>query len=268
MTSHTSSRVRQLSDELRQAREELDRCGKLLQTIQKSILPQQPPSIPGLDLALHSVQADGAGGDFYDIRPVGPNRWVFVIGDVSGHDLAAAAILVLVHALGSAVQGELSPSAALEWVNKPLASRYLTNTGEFVTAFVGLYDAQARTLTYASAGHPPPRLVRENEVRRLDAVSGLPLGIDQTTEYRNDRLQLHAGDRLILFTDGVTESTNAAHEFLGDACLDEHLLSPVSTAAKLLDHVMESVRTFRGGRPAADDETCLIAFVNPTQTTR
>ena len=263
MISHTTSRVRQLSDELRQAREELDRYGALLLTIQESILPQQLPDVPGLGLALHSAQADGAGGDFYDIRSVGLNRWAFVIADVSGHGLAAAAILVLIHALGSAVQGDQAPGAALALVNNSLATRYLANTGKFVTAFVGLYDTQAQTLTYASAGHPPTRLVRGNEVRQLDAVAGFPLGIDKTSVYRNENLQLQAGDRLVLFTDGITESANRAHEYFGDERFDAVLTAPVSSAAELLKHVVDSVKGFRARRPAKDDETCLVALVKP-----
>lgn len=263
MISPRSSLVRRLSDELRQAREELDRYGTLLRTIQKSIFPQQLPAVPGLDFALHSAPADGAGGDFYDVRPVGPNRWAFVIADVSGHGLAATAILVLVHALGSAVRGEQAPGAALALVNDALATRYLTNTGKFVTAVVALYDSQTQVLTYAAAGHPPPRLVRGHKVLRLDAVSGLPLGIDQASEYSSATLRLQAGDRLALFTDGVTESANAAHEFFGDERLDAILTAPENSAAGLLKQVVDSVRTFRAGRPASDDETCLVALVKP-----
>jgi sigma-B regulation protein RsbU (phosphoserine phosphatase) len=263
MISGRSRRVRHLSDELRQARQELDRYGTLLLSIQESILPQQLPDVPSLGLALHSAQVDGAGGDFYHIRQVGSNRWAFVIADVSGHGLAATAILVLVHALGTAVQGEQEPGAALALVNNPLATRYLANTGEFVTAFVAVYDTQALTLTYASAGHPPPRLVRGNEVRRLDAVSELPLGIDKTSVYRNESLQLQAGDRLVLFTDGITESANRAREFFGDERLDAVLAGPVNSAAELVKQVVDSAKTFRAGCPAIDDETCLVALVKP-----
>ena len=259
---------RSISEELRQARDQLARYSELLVAVQRSILPQLLPSVPGLDLAVHFADADGPGGDFYDVRPVGPDHWAMVITDVSGHGLAAAAILALVHALGNAVQNQQGPTApgeALALINKLLATRYLTHTGQFVTAFVGLYDAQAQVLTYAAAGHPPPRLVRGNEVHRLDAVSGLPLGIDKTSTYGHETLQLRSGDRLVLFTDGITESSNAARDFFGEERLDAALRSPERTAAELLDHIVNSVRTFRAGQPAEDDETCLVAVVNPAQ---
>jgi phosphoserine phosphatase RsbU/P len=268
MATLTSDEIPELNHELRHAREELERYDKLVLTIQRAILPQQLPTVPGLDLAVHFADAEDAGGDFYDVYPAGPNRWAIVIADVIGHGLAAAAILALVHAIGNAVQSQQvppAPGAALALINKPLATRYLANTGQFVTAFVGLYDADAQVLTYASAGHPPPRLVRGNEVHRLDADSGLPLGIDDSSIYGNETLQLLAGDRLVLFTDGITESTNAARDLFGDERLDALLHAPASTAAELLDHVINSVRTFRAGRPAGDDETCLVAVVTPAQ---
>lgn len=265
-----TDRILELNEELRHVRSQLLSCGEILTAIRRSMLPQQLPAVPGLDLAVHFADADDAGGDFYDVRRVGPSHWAIVIADVSGHGLAAAAVLALVHALGNALQSRNvppAPGAALALINEPLASRYLENTGRFVTAFVGLYDADAQTLTYASAGHPPPRLVRNNEVQRLTALSGLPLGIEKTSVFGNKTLQLEPGDRLVLFTDGITESTNAAHKYLGDERLDAVLTAPVNSAAELLNRVGDTVRTFREGQPAGDDETCFIAFVNPIEAT-
>ncbi|MBK9120399.1 MAG: SpoIIE family protein phosphatase [Phycisphaerales bacterium] len=264
-------RVLELHEELRKARSQLANYSEMLVAIQRSILPQQLPAVPGLDLAVHFADADaeGVGGDFYDVHPIGPDRWAILIADVAGHGLAAAAILALVHALGSAVQDEAasSPGTALALVNQQLATRYLANTGQFVTVFAGLYSAQAQTLTYAAAGHPPPRLARGNEVRRLGDFSGLPLGIDTASVYSEQTVQLLPGDRLVLFTDGITESKCATHDLFGDERLDAVLRAPASTATALLARVVNSVRRFRGGRPAEDDETCLVAVVNPVQQT-
>jgi sigma-B regulation protein RsbU (phosphoserine phosphatase) len=267
MGTDSSDEILRLKEELRHARQRLERYGELFLAIQRSIVPQQLPSVPGLDLAVHFAGADGAGGDFYDVFPVGSNHWVIVIADVSGHDLAAAAILALVHALGNAVQskqGPTRPDAALALINKLLATRYLANTGQFVTVFAGLYDAEHQVLTYSSAGHPPPRLVRGNEILRLDAVSGLPLGIDMTSEYGREPVQLRSGDRLVFFTDGITESRNAAHELFGDDTLDAIVRAPASTAAELVSRIVVAVQTFQAGR-AIDDETCLVAVVTPVQ---
>ncbi|MGE0480348.1 MAG: PP2C family protein-serine/threonine phosphatase [Vicinamibacterales bacterium] len=263
-----STGSRSAHDELRAAREQLANYRDTLVTIQRAMLPQRLPDVPGLELAVHFADADGVGGDFYDVRPVASGHWAIVIADVIGHGLGAAAILAVVHALGNAVDRErvlAEPGAALALVNGPLTTRYLADTGKFVTAFVGLYDAEARVLTYASAGHPPPRLVRGNTVRRLDDVSGLPLGLDRTSAYEQGRLELRPGDRLVLFTDGVTESMNSARSLFGDERLDAILPAPVNSAAELLNRVTSSVSAFREGRPAGDDETCLIVLVRPTE---
>lgn len=265
-----STATRQLHDELREARQQLANYRDTLVTIQRAMLPEPLPDVPGLDLAVHFADADGVGGDFYDVRPVASGRWAIVIADVVGHGLGAAAILAVVHALGNAVDRQrvlAEPGAALALVNGPLATRYLADTGKFVTAFVGLYEAEAQVLTYASAGHPPPRLVRGNTVRRLHAVSGLPLGLDRTSAYEQSRVELRPGDRLVLFTDGVTESRNTAQAFFGDERLDAVLTASVNSAAELLNRVTSSVRTFREGRAAGDDETCLIALVKPMEAT-
>lgn len=260
--------IRAQHDALCEARQQLASYRDTLLAIQRAMLPRQLPQVPGLDLAVHFADADGVGGDFYDVRPVASGRWAIVIADAVGHGLGAAAILAVVHALGNALDRQrvpVEPGTALALVNGPLATRYLADTGKFVTAFVGLYDAQTRVLAYASAGHPPPRLVRGDTVCRLHDVSGVPLGLDGTSTYDQSSVELRPGDRLVLFTDGVTESMNAAQSLFGDERLDAVLTAPVNSAAELLKRVASAVRLFREGRPAGDDETCLIALVEPTE---
>lgn len=264
MAASMSDQIVQLSNELRLAREELERYGELLLTIQRSILPQQLPKVAGLDLAVHFVDADGVGGDFYDVHPVGPDCWAIVIADVVGHGLAAAALLAMVHALSSSIRWQEpapSPGAALSLVNRPLATRYFAESGQFVTAFVGQYHVPTQTLTYASAGHPPPRLIRGGEVRRLDGVKGLPLGVADVSVYEETTVQLLPADRLVFFTDGITESIDPARELFGNERLDAAARSPAGTATELVSRIVSALQTFRAGCPGVDDETCLVAMV-------
>jgi len=106
-------------------------------------------------------------------------------------------------------------------------------------------------------------LVRGDSVQRLDGISGTPLGIDSKCVYAEKSVQLLPGDRLVLFTDGIIETTNPARELYGPERLDSAVRVPSRSAAELLDHVVSSIRTFRAGQPANDDETCLAAVVNP-----
>jgi len=259
-------RVLQLHEELRGTRGQIDRYSESLSMIERTMLPQKIPEVPGLDLAVYCSEVDGVGGDFFNVQQDGPHLWSIAMCDVSGHGLAAASILTLVHALGTGMNGQsMPPSAgqALTAINKPLATRYLANTGKFVTAFVGRYDAKSQVLTYASAGHPPPRLVRGHVVHRLVGIPGLPLGVDETSAYEETTVQLLPGDRLILFTDGITESINEAHESFGDERLDEVVRAPVSRAADLLSRIRGVLGIFRDGQPGIDDEACLVALVKP-----
>jgi len=226
--------------------------------------PQRLPKVPGLDLAVHFAEVEEPGGDFYEVSPLGPASWAIVVADVSGHGLATAVVLALTHALGHALQEQgtpPSPGAALTLVNGALAARDLVNSGQFVTAFAGWYESRTQVLKYASAGHPPPRLIRDNDVRRLDAACGIPLGVAGESFYQEAIVQLQPTDRLVLFTDGITECANAAGELFGDQRLDEALRAPTSGAAKLLERVVHSVHSFRAGLPPVDDETCLVACV-------
>lgn len=254
--------VLQLNEELRQARETLTRQKELLLSIQKAILPERVPSVPGLDVALHFSPADDVGGDFYDIRPAGPEKWSITIADACGHGLGAATVMALAYALGALWHHHAPPrslSASLCEINQLLA-RYLANTDRFATAFTSIYDARSRKLTYASAGHPPPRLIRNGEVLRLDAVNALPLGVAEATVYYESAVCLSPGDRLVLFTDGVTETRNPRGEFFGDSRLDETLIAPATTAAEAVARVTAALHAFRAGHLPDDDETCVVCL--------
>jgi len=270
MCAELTDRVLELERELRDARGQLARYGETLVAIQRSIMPRRLPEVPGLDLAVQFSGMEEAGGDFYDVSPLGPESWAVVVADVSGHGLAAAAVLALTHALGHALQEQgtpPSPGAALTLINGALAARNLVNSGQFVTAFVGWYEARTQVLKYASAGHPPPRLSRGDEVRRLDGASGIPLGVEGESFYQEASVQLQPGDRLVLFTDGITESVDTAGQMFGDERLDELLRVPAESAVDLVERVVHSVQAFRAERLPSDDETCLVAVVKPIGAT-
>jgi sigma-B regulation protein RsbU (phosphoserine phosphatase) len=133
----------------------------------------------------------------------------------------------------------------------------------FVTAFYGIYDPQTRQLTYARAGHNPPRLKRcaDGTLVVLDRAAGLPLGIVETERYPEAVCDLQVGDQIVFYTDGITEAANRAGEMFGPSRLDQVLKDCGLTAAGLVQAVVEAVERFMDGRPADDDRTVLIAKV-------
>src|SRR5207302_10913473 len=111
------------------------------------------------------------------------------------------------------------PGKILEYVNHHLTARYTGVSERFVTAFYGIYDPAKKELTYACAGHNPPRLKRcqDGTLAVLDGASGLPLGILAEQEYPEQVQRLQSGDQIIFYTDGITEAHNAAGEMFGTA---------------------------------------------------
>jgi sigma-B regulation protein RsbU (phosphoserine phosphatase) len=158
----------------------------------------------------------------------------------------------------------MPPGQVLSYVNRQLACRYTTQSDTFVTAFYGIYDPSQRQITYARAGHTPPRLKRcaDGSLASLDDVGGLPLGISAGETYRESSLQLVPGDQVVFFTDGVPEARNPAGEMFGQERLDEVLSECSLVASALLGVVLEAIERFTEGRPADDDRTLLVARIS------
>jgi phosphoserine phosphatase RsbU/P len=190
-------------------------------------------------------------------------RWGILIADVSGHGTAAAVLMAITHSIAHTYPGSPVPaSRMLTFLNQKLASRYTTDSGTFVTAFYGIYDPQGRTLNYASAGHNPPRLkgCADGAVQSLEGAANLPLGISEDEAFTEFTQRLVPGDRILFYTDGITEAQNAVGEQFGLARLDR-VLAGCHSASDLIAAVLAAVEDFTGGRAADDDRTLLVARV-------
>lgn len=254
-----------LSGQVREAYEEVDRELQVVADIQRSLLPRELPSIPTLDLAVHYQTSRRAGGDYYDFFELPDDRWGFLIADVSGHGTPAAVMMAVTHSIAHTLHEEPDPpSKLLNFVNRHLAARYTNGNGTFVTAFYGIYDPKQRTITYANAGHDPPRHKRSGAIvlGSLEGGLNLPLGIDPDERYVDCAQKFWAGDSLIFYTDGITEARGDAGEMFGPERLDQILLSGESSAADLCRRTIQTLEQFTGGRPPADDRTLLIARVS------
>ena len=254
-----------LSAELKKAYAIVERELKVVADIQRSLLPKAMPKIPTLDLAAHYQTSRWAGGDYYDFFPLPEGRWGILIADVSGHGTPAAVVMAITHSIAHAYPGFPDPPGEmLTYVNRELSTRYTADLETFVTAFYGVYDPKARTLTYASAGHNPPRLKRcaDGTIHSLDAANGLPLGIDPDESYAQTTRQLVPGDEIVFYTDGITESTAPDDRTMyGLERLDEVLSRCHGDAPELIAEVLDSLARFTADRPADDDRTLLVAKV-------
>ncbi len=250
-----------LRNQLQDALGELERELQTVADIQRSLLPRELPEIPGLELAADYVTSARAGGDYYDMFPLGEDEWGLFIADVSGHGTPAAVLMAVTHAIAHSRPGTPKPARELiAHLNRHLTRSY-TTSGSFVTAFYGTWAPSRRELTYAVAGHNPPRLRRGQRVEALDGVAGLPLGILAEETYAEARVTLEPGDLLLLYTDGVTETMAPADEagfrdLFGTQRLDDVLRGcQACGAAETIERIREALGVFSAGAAPGDDRT-------------
>lgn len=254
-----------LKEQLRVAYERVDRELKVVADIQRSLLPEALPEMPGLDIAAYYQTAKDAGGDYYDFFKLPGGKLGILIADVSGHGTPAAVVMAVTHSIAHTHDGPPDPpSRLLNFINHHLASRYTNGTGTFVTAFYGIYDPATRQLRYANAGHNPPRLKRSNGGPNgiVEGAANLPLGIDPDEVYLDDVQTLSPGDILVLYTDGITEARAPDNQLFGTDRLDDILNQSEHSSQDLIDQTLLSVERFTHFRPPTDDRTMLVVQIN------
>jgi phosphoserine phosphatase RsbU/P len=228
--------------------------------IQRSLLPQTLPTIAPFSLGARWQPAMGYGGDWYDVSALGTDVVGVAIADVAGKGLPAA---LLMSNLQAAVRAfwhpEAPPHELCESVNR-LLCRHMVS-GRFVTFCAVRLDCRTRTLTWSNAGHNPPVVVRASgEVIRLEP-GGTVMGVFEDALYREDSVTVAPGDRVVLYTDGITEALSPA----GDEFGEEGLLAAIAshagaTAPELTDALFTDVRAFAGGT-LGDDATLITVIV-------
>jgi phosphoserine phosphatase RsbU/P len=251
-----------LSEKLKASCHAADHEMQSVAKLQRSLLPAALPDVPTLDLAVHYQPSGRSGGDYYDFFPLPKGCWGILIADVSGHGTPAAVLMAITHSLARTYAGPPQPPGLLlSYINRQLALHYTKPAGAFVTAFYAIYDPNRGTLTYANAGHIPPRLIRQADGSRgpLDAPQRLPLGIAEQAEYPDEVLELVPGDQVIFYTDGVTEALNATGEHFGPERLDAILSGKSVGARGMVDAVLRELAAFTSAQPPSDDRTILAA---------
>jgi sigma-B regulation protein RsbU (phosphoserine phosphatase) len=242
----------------RQRLERQDRAA--LHDVQQGLLPKTMPSIAGCELSGVCLAASTVGGDYFDVVKLAEQRVALCVGDVSGKGLPASLLMANLQAAVHAYTDiGIEPQTLCQKVNQIICGNIAVD--RFITFFYATLDVASQRMRYTNAGHNAPVLVhRDGSYQRLD-TGGLVLGVDPKTGYEQGDLDLVSGDRLILFTDGVTEAVNDKGEEYGEQRL-LHLLieSRHLGATALLETVVDSVKRFSDGR-LKDDSTVVVAAI-------
>jgi serine phosphatase RsbU (regulator of sigma subunit) len=234
---------------------------KAAREIQEKLLPKEIPQIPNMQISGIWHPARLVGGDYYDVLKFGTHKVALCIGDVVGKGMAAAMLMSNLQAAVKAYAFECTaPKDLCEQVNR-LTSKNI-EVGKFITFFYGLVDGESRRLTYTNAGHNAPILVQhDGKVLQLN-TGGALLGVFPDWKYVEGQIELTAGDRLLLFTDGVSEVQDARGHDFGEKRLTRLLKTNRNlNVVELQQKIMETITTFSGG-DFADDVTFVLLAVD------
>jgi predicted ATPase/serine phosphatase RsbU (regulator of sigma subunit) len=240
--------------------EEIIAALNLAQEVQQNLLPQRPPRLESIDVIGRSLYCDETGGDYFDFLTLSENRLGVVVGDVTGHGVAAALLMASVRGFLRA-RATLSESAAeiITGVNR-LTSVDTAETGQFMTLFYLVLDHQTRRITWVRAGHDPGLLYCP-DTDQFEELSGagLALGVDEDWEFEDFSRTVKPGQIVLLTTDGIFEAHNPAGEMFGKARFKKIVRQNAGLEAEgLRKAVFEAVTEFRGAEPQEDDITLVI----------
>ena len=230
--------------------------------IQSSLLPRKLPSSGWFRASGSSIPSHAVGGDCFDLRQTAPDQWAAVVMDVSGKGVSSALLAALLQ--GSFLTGSHDPAdieQTMSRINQFLMER--TEGEKYATVFYCVLDRSGRMI-WTNAGHVTPFLVRPSgEMRTLD-TTGMPLGMLEIAVFGVETAQLEPGDKVVAFSDGLTEAQDAKGAFFETRRLKELIrTNAAASAVDLHDALMGDVERFTGGAVQSDDITALVIEYRP-----
>jgi len=248
------------NEELQEAQEIIEEEMRIIGQIQRSFLPAEFPQHPQIDIATYYHPSSQAGGDYYDVIEIDKHHWGMVMADVTGHGASAAVVMAVTHLLmRSFVNTFLFPSTALKVVNEKLNAHL--SSEHFVTMFYGILDTQNMNFIFSSAGHNPMYLYRASDksVNEVKTKHGFPLRAFKSDNYDEGEIDINPGDKLIMYTDGITETMDDERRIYGEERMVDVIqrVGPYS-AQDTVDALIMDWEEFRSGAPIRDDMSLLV----------
>jgi serine phosphatase RsbU (regulator of sigma subunit) len=251
----------------------LERELEIGREIQADFLPNEIPQPAGWEIATYFQAAREVAGDFYDVFQVSEHKIGLMLGDVVDKGVGAALYMALFRSLlraafSSAIftnasgYQNTSENDLVKLLNKAVSftNKYICNThhsAAYATLFFGLLDLHAGELDYIDAGHEPPLILNQGEVRLMLQPTGPVLGMLEEMAFEVKKVQLQAGDTLLVYSDGVTDVQNDKGEMFGGDNYLRLLNHTAKSAESLLEHIVSNLRDFIGETPQYDDITLL-----------
>ncbi|AOP35412.1 serine/threonine protein phosphatase [Leptospira tipperaryensis] len=242
---------------------EIEQELKIARELQESILPDKLPKVEGIELSVKMECASSVGGDFYDFHDYGDGRLGVFISDVSGHGIPAAIIASMVKlAFSIEVRKAAEPAEVLKNINRALMGKYGKH---FITAAYLIIDLHKGIITYSNAGHPPIAILNhgKGEFREI-FLPGWIMGIDGNLKNGQLIIPIKKEDRIIMFTDGVTEARNQYGQMFGYQKFYDFLKTNSAMQGRALNQlVFDTVKSWSGrGDQFEDDITLMILDLN------
>ncbi len=247
-----NTRLLEESIEKRAMEEDMRRAAE----IQRGLLPASSPRVDGWGVVGSNKPCHTVGGDYYDFVCEGPSL-MLALGDVSGKGTGAALLMAVLRAAVRAHWIEFAPADAMTRINRTVCQN--VTEGKYVTFFMARLDTAKGVLSYVNAGHNPPLLVRASgEVRELEE-GGMVLGMFESVPYDDGAVEMKAGDALVIFSDGVTETFNRQGEEFGAERLVEVVRRGRGLDAPSLEaEILRALDAFAAGSRATDDRTLIV----------
>jgi len=245
--------------ELRENQEQF----RVAREIQQRLFPKSPPNLPGFDIAGCSYPAEAAGGDYFDYLPMLNDCLGILVGDVTGHGVGPALLMADTRAYLRVLAGRRDDAGEiLTHTNEILAED--VGSERYVTLFLARLNPRTRSLSYASAGHPPGYLFdADGNVKATLKRTEVPLGVQPHTHYvSSPDMPLAAGDLLLLTTDGIEEALTPDNALFGaERALDVVRANRHKSAREIVEALYQAVRGF-SSNPQFDDVTAIVVKVN------